>query len=170
MATDPDRETSRGQKKTPFLRRGTAVLACAVFVSGLKLLNLCLPVPDPFMVINPAAAILAEGIAAAFILTPFRQKTTWRGRFGRTAATSFAWRLLYAGMVLMPGALLGYPSVLSLGLPRIAGFFFLEGIGNTVLILAAFPLIQGKNTTTARPYFPAAALMLTAAVTAQILF
>jgi uncharacterized membrane protein YhaH (DUF805 family) len=151
-------------------RRG-AVLACAAVAAGLKLLDLFLPAPNPFTVINPALAILGEGLAAAVFL-PLGYKATGIRRLAALGLTALAWRGLYAGLVSTLGIIFTVPSLLALGPSQIFNFFVLESLANTAVLFPGFHLLDIKGAglpRLGRPY-PASALILTAAAAAQIIF
>ena len=147
-----------------------AVLACAAVAAGLKLLDLLLPAPNPFIVINPALAMLGEGLAVAAFFLPLGLRSTGIRRLAAIGLTALAWRGIYAGLVSALGVSFTFPSVLALGPLQIFSFFVLESLGNTALIFPGFQLMEKAGLPRLHRTHPASALILIAAAAAQILF
>jgi hypothetical protein len=149
-------------------RRG-AVLAGAALAAGLKLLDLFLPAPNPFTVLNPALAILAEGLAAAVFFLPKGIRSGGSRRFAALGKTAIAWRGIYALAVAAAGLGFSLPSVLSLGPSRLFGFFILESLGNTILLGFGFFLLDGGARFRPTGRIPIPILVFIAAAAAQVL-
>jgi len=147
-----------------------AVFGAAALAAGLKLLDLFLPAPNLFTVINPALAILSEGLVVSGLVIPM---STGRRRLRRLAvfgAASLVWRPLYAGILLILGFFLSIPSVLDLGQKQLLLFFFLESLGNIIFFIPPLLLSGRMDQAPPKRLAPMAAMMFAAAAAAQIFF
>jgi hypothetical protein len=125
-------------------RRSGRTLALAgvpAVAAAVKLADFILPVSDPFIVINPAAAILIEGFAAAVLLLGARKRTP---TFASLLSAAAAWRVAYFGWGLASSAL---PHASN----RFGGagfdpwsFFALDSLINATLIGAGFEVAKRR--------------------------
>ena len=124
------------------MRRAFALNGRAVVLAGIpaaaaavKLADFLLPLSDPFMVINPAAAILLEGLAAGFLLMRSKEQTP---SFLSLVAVSAAWRAAYFGWGSAAAALWGAPTVFGLDGFDPWRYFAFDPLIAAALIQAAF--------------------------------
>lgn len=124
--------------RSAFRRSGRAVVLAGVpaVAAAIKLADFLLPVSDPFLVFNPAAAILLEGAAIALILG--RVGVGWRSpSFKSLAAASAAWRVAYSFWAVATAALAGATNALALDGFDPWRYFAAEPIAAALLIFAA---------------------------------
>jgi hypothetical protein len=147
-----------------------AVMGTAVVAAALKLLDLFLPSPNVFTVINPASAILCEGIAVSVIYIPMAAGKPVLRRLGAIGLAALSWRVMYTGLALSQGLLASIPSIVDLGKAHVLSFTFLESLGNLVLFLPVFHVLRRTNFYSFRlPVLQASGLFFAAAA-AQMIF
>ena len=120
------------------LRRSgrTVVLAGVPAVAAtVKLADFLLPIPDPFLVLNPAAAILIEGAAIALLLSRAGES---KPSFASLAAVSTAWRAVYYGWGTAAASLAGASNLFAPERFAAWRFFALDPLVAALLIDAAY--------------------------------
>jgi hypothetical protein len=128
--------TSSGRLSSMFL---TSLVA-----AHIKLLDLFLPTPTVFTVINPAAAMISESLAVTIFLA-------WKGlprlqtQLTSLWAVSLSWRLLYGTWAVFLGFLFPIQNILDLNLLHNFRFFLLESLANGVLLFHIFMFIALKK-------------------------
>lgn len=147
-----------------------AVMGTAGVAAGLKLLDLILPLPNVFTVINPAAAILCEGIALNVIYIPLSAGKPALRRLKAIGLASLSWRALYLGLALSQGLLVSIPNIIDLGKAHLLRFTFLESLGNLVIFLPALILFSRIKFPLIRLPIPKASVLFLAAAAAQMIF
>ncbi|MBN2206877.1 MAG: hypothetical protein JW742_05690, partial [Candidatus Aminicenantes bacterium] len=133
-----------------FLGDGRAVVLVGVpaVAAAVKLADFLLPVSDPFLVLNPAAAILLEGAAVALLLGRMGRRTP---SLASLAAASTAWRFAYFGWAAASASLAGATSVFALDGFSPWRYFAAEPLAAALLILAAFRVSDRRAARGPRP-------------------
>ena len=147
-----------------------AVMGTAVVAAGLKLLDLFLPLPNVFTVINPASAILCEGIAVSVIYIPMAAGKPVLRQLGAIGLAALSWRVMYLGLALSQGLLASIPSIVGLGKAHVLYFIFLESLGNLVIFLPVLYVLRRIKSDHFRLPVPLTAMLFFAATAAQIIF
>jgi len=131
------------------MRRAFALNGRAVVLAGIpaaaaavKMADFLLPLSDPFMVINPAAAILLEGLAAGFLLMRSEERTP---SFLSLVAVSAAWRAAYFGWGSAAATLWGASGVFGLDGFAPWRFFAVDPLISAALIQAAFLAARSRG-------------------------
>lgn len=110
----------------------TALVACSI-----KLFDLFFPVLTPFVVLNPAIAILFESLAVVLFL-PGKIRSGYPVRLGSLLGMTLSWRVFYAVFVMGLSLFFPVKTFLNLGLSYAVHFFLLESIISGVLIFLLF--------------------------------
>jgi hypothetical protein len=132
--------------------RAGIVLTMALVASGIKLIDLLMPVRIDF-VINPAVSILLEGLAVFVILkVSFARKENHLVRLWLIGIGSILWRILYAIYIsFLPAAFIKISPVN--GLIPLTRFLLLESAVNCLLISGIFKLFSNRRVETQCHYF-----------------
>jgi hypothetical protein len=112
----------------------------ALIAGSLKLTDLFFPVSTPFVVLNPALAIVFESLVVMLFL-PGKSWIEGRMRLGRLLGMAVSWRVLYAVFVLGLSFFFPVNNFLNLGLSHAVNFFLLESAASGLLL---FLLFQSK--------------------------
>jgi hypothetical protein len=120
----------------------SAVLAGVPAVAAaVKLADLLLPVRDPFIVINPAAAILLEGAALAVLLRRSGERAPSPPSL---AVASTAWRVAYLAWGSASASLAGAPNAFALAGFSPWRFFAVDPLVAAMLIAAALGAARAR--------------------------
>jgi len=151
----------------------SAVVA-AMAAAGIKLMNLALPVPHLLAVLNPAAAILLEGLAFTVVArslgVPGRRPVLPELAMG-VLLFSVGWRVLFLGWsaVLATGWSVG---MMTHGLHAPLGFLVRDSLLSAVVIVGLIGLTHGRGRTPqimrSAPGLMTVAGVLTLAVAAEL--
>jgi hypothetical protein len=155
-----------------------SVLMTSWVAASVKLADLLIPGADAMAVLNPAQAILLQGLAVAWLLAASGRSAGGElpmERVGaKAAAATLGWRSAHAGLGLLWSALAGAPSILQAGGAAVLRFLVLDGLVNAVFIcilMKAGASFLDKRRARIAPFrtHPAAALaLLAAAVVVEI--
>jgi len=113
------------------------ILFTALIASSVKLVDLFFPVSTPFIVINPALAIIFESLVVMLFL-PGKSWIEDRMRLRRVLGMTLSWRGLYAVCVLGLSLFFPVKNFLNLGLSHTVNFFLLEGAASGLLLFLLF--------------------------------
>ena len=109
----------------------------ALIASSLKLIDLFFPVSTPFVVLNPALAIIFESLVVMLLL-PGKSWREGRLRLRRLLVMTVSWRGLYAACVLGLSLFFPVKNFLNLGLSHAVNFFLLESAASGLLLFLLF--------------------------------
>ena len=109
------------------------ILFTALIASSLKLVDLFFPVSTPFIVLNPALAIIFESLVVMLFI-PGKSWIEGRLQLGRLLGLTLSWRGIYAVFVLGLSFFFPVKNFLNLGLSHAVNFFLLEGAASGLLI------------------------------------
>lgn len=142
-----------------------AVFGAALVAAAIKLTDLLLPGLVPIFVINPAVAILLEGLAVGLIFNYYSRSGT-KLSFLNVLAMPLLWRAVFLvdQCVL---SVFGFPAGLVTNGPIVAmKFFFWESAVNALLIYAFLfqPMHIRVKTMEIKPVYACLALLLAVGV------
>jgi hypothetical protein len=110
--------------------------------AAVKLFNMFLPGPGIYAALNPALAILCEGLAVAGLFSFVR--AGYRFHIFSLLSVSLSWRLIYFGLIAAPAALMAVPNFLMLGSYVLFKFIFLESMINTIILSVILKPVQPR--------------------------
>jgi len=125
----------------------SSIFLASTAAAAVKMLDAFLPGPGIFAAVNPALAILCEGLAVAGLFSLVRSEHRFHPF--SLLSVSLSWRLIYFGLIAAPAALMGAPNFFMLGPSILFKYLLFEGLINTIILLLILKPIQtGLN-----PYF-----------------
>lgn len=144
-----------------------------IIASIIKLFNLFMPISHPVKVINPAFAILLEGLSVA-VLVSYTVKSNKKITALNALATSLSWRAIY----LIDTFILFYINIPSRMIQKgpneyLLNFIIINSIANALIILLIDKLEEKGLDFKIKPSFikPATAICsFTLAITTQLFF
>ena len=113
----------------------------ALVAASFKLLDLFFPVASPFVVVNPAIAILFESLVVILVL-PGKGRIHGRFSLAHLLKMAVSWRVFYTFFVLGLSLFFPIKNFLNLGLFYTVNFFLWEGLASGLM---AF-LFQSRRT------------------------
>lgn len=124
-------------------RRLSSVFIIALVAAHIKLLDLFIPSPSFFAVVNPAAAIICESLAVTAFLS-WKSFPKLESKIISLWAMSLSWRIFYGLWVNLSGYLFPAQNFLDLGALHAVRFFILETLISGALIFYLFRIIDLK--------------------------
>lgn len=133
-----------------YRQSGRAVVLAGVpaAAAAVKLADFLLPVSDPFIVINPAAAILLEGCAVAVLFLRLKGRTP---SLASLLAAAAAWRAAYSGWGIAASAFLQASNRFGLAGFNPWSYFAADSLINAALIRASFEVAKREASGKLRP-------------------
>ena len=154
--------------------RAAILVGVPAAAAAVKLADFLLPLTDPFLVLNPASAILLEGAAIGLLLLGLGERTP---SLASLVAVSTAWRAAFLGWGTAAAALAGASNVFALKGFTAWRFFAVDPFVSALLIYAAFRVARTRDAKAAglrparpldrlaaRPAWAASSAVLAAAV------
>lgn len=120
---------------TPF-----SIFVASTAAAAVKLLDIFLPGAGIFAAVNPASAILCEGLAVAGLFSLVQSEH--RFHLFSLLSVSLSWRLIYSGLMAATAAFMGAPNFFMLGPSIIFKYLLLESSINTFILLVFLKPIQ----------------------------
>ena len=149
----------------------SAIFYVAAIAAAIKLVDFIIPgaAAFPQRIINPAIAILLEGLVS-FVIVSATARSLHKPAvlIGSALSLSLAWRLAHVGLLLV----LPWQGILGRGSEAVISFLFIEGVVNSFILLPVLLLHQrslaGKGTAVFLPRIHSTGAQLT--VTLGVLF
>lgn len=152
--------------------KNIGVIYGASLIAGMiKLVNLLMPISHPVKVINPAFAIVLEGISVAVLVSWSVKKNKEIG-FGSALITSLSWRIIY----FIDAVILFYINIPSRMIQKgpveyLGKFIIVNSLVNAILIYALYKVEKSNKISTPKiPIRPITAVCsVILAISAQII-
>jgi len=110
----------------------SSIFLASTAAAAIKMFDMFLPGLGIFAAVNPALAILCEGLAVAALFSVVRSEQRFHPF--SILSVSLSWRLIYFGLIAAPVALMGAPNFFMLGPSILFKYFILESLVNAFLI------------------------------------
>lgn len=120
----------------------SSIFLTSMTAAAFKLFDVFLPGPGIFAAVNPALAILCEGLVVAGLFSFVRSGQ--RFHLFSLLSASLSWRLIYFGLMASASALLAAPNFFNLGPSILFKFFLAESIINSLILSIAIKPIQPR--------------------------
>ena len=111
----------------------SSIFLTSTAAAAVKLFDMFLPGPGIFAAVNPALAILCEGLAVAGLFSFVRPQNRFHPF--TLLSVSLSWRLVYFGFIAAPAAFLGAPNFFMLGSFILFKYFLFESLINTIVLI-----------------------------------
>ncbi len=134
-----------------------SIFYTAAVAATIKLVDLFIPVLSPVHVVNPAIAIILEGLAVSVFFKVF---TVREGRFmfAEGILVSAGWRILFIAFLFV---FYRYGGLLARGSAEVSRFILLDGFVNGIIIAA---LLKAMNSETGTSFVKLARLHLSLSI------
>jgi len=118
----------------------SSIILASTAAAAVKMLDAFLPGPGIFAAVNPALAILCEGLAVAGLFSLVRSGQ--RFHLFSLLSVSLFWRMIYFGLMAAAAFLTAAPNFFILGSSIIFKYFLLESFINTLILFIILQPIQ----------------------------
>lgn len=118
----------------------SSIFLASTAAAAVKMFDMFLPGPGIFAAVNPALAILCEGLAVAGLFSLVRSEQRFHPF--SLLSVSLSWRLIYYGLIAAPAALMGAPNFFMLGPSILFKYFLFESFFNTIILFVILKPVQ----------------------------
>ena len=127
----------------------SSIFLASTAAAALKMFDIFLPGPGIFAAVNPALAILCEGLAVAGLFSFVRSGQRFHP-FSLLSVSLF-WRMIYFGLMAAAAFFTAAPNFFMLGAPIIFKYLLLESFINTLILFTILKPIQLEINPTVLP-------------------